>query len=225
MARQGARRAFAHRSDPRPRQGQAQRGRQGRVLLRHHAADAGRSVEGQRHAAGRHPQPRPGLRHRALQRPARRAVQLRQHPAGHRLPGRSRLQPGRGPVGAGQGRRAAELHRPRRQDALCRGRGLCHRARRRRLPGARRRRCRGHAQPLARRHRSRAGQRQVAERAFPEDLAAGWLQQGGWPSRDRRHAHLRLGRGPVADPDLLAWPAVERRCRAVLRRPGVPRRP
>ena len=137
----------------------------------------------------------------------------------------SRLQPGRGPVGAGQGRRAAELHRPRRQDALCRGRGLCHRARHRRLPGAGRGRCRGHGQPLARRDRSRAGQRQVAERPLPEDLPAGRLQQSERPSRGRRHAHLRLGLGPAADPRLVARPEVERRCRAVLCRPGVPRRP
>ena len=94
-------------------------------------------AEGQRHAAGRCAQPRPRLRHRALQRPARRAVQLGQYPAGHRLSRRPRLCPGRGAVGARQRRRPAVLHRPRRQDALHRGRGLRDHARHRRFPGAR----------------------------------------------------------------------------------------
>ena len=51
------------------------------------------------------------------------------------------------------------------------------------------------------------GQRQVAERPVPQDLAAERLQQGERPSRDRRHAHLRLGRRPAADPRLVARPA------------------
>ena len=117
-----------------------------------------------------------------------------------------RLQPGRGPVGAGQGRRAAELRRPRRQAALCRGCGLRHRARHRRLLCAERRRCRGHAQSAQRRDRARGRHRQVAERPVPQDPAAGWLQQGERPSRDGRHAHLRLGRRPAADPGLVARP-------------------
>ena len=82
------------------------------------------------------------------------------------------------------GRRPAELRRTRRQDARHRGRGLRDLPRHRGVPVARLGRCgRSTANDARRRDRSRAGERQVAERPVPQDLPVQRLQPGEWPRR------------------------------------------